>query len=63
MAKDGINDAQIRDAVASKRYYTIETPIENYSIEFVTAALVADWPKVVQLVESRKPYTDPLPFE
>lgn len=63
MAKDGINDAQIRDAVASKRYYTIETPIENYSVDFVTAALVADWPKVVQLVESRKPYTDPLPFE
>lgn len=63
MAKDGINDAQVRDAVASKRYFTVETPIDNYPADFVLGALVADWPKVVQLIESRKPYTDPLPFE
>lgn len=63
MAKDGINDAQIRDAVGARGWFTEDTPIENYPADFVTGALVADWPKVVAFVESRKPYTDPLPFE
>lgn len=63
MERDGVNQAQVRDAVASKGYFTIDTPIENYPADFVQGVLVAAWEQVRQIIESRKPYTEPLPFD
>lgn len=62
MAKDGINDAQLQDACGAKGWCTADTPMSVYPENF-TAYLVSSWgSEVLPTVESRKPYTDELPF-
>lgn len=62
MTTDKINDAQLRDACGAKGWCTPETAISVYPADFV-AYLVSAWhDEVIPTVESRKPYTDQIPF-
>lgn len=65
MKADGINIVQVCDAVASRpeAVYTIETPIENYDPDYVSGVLVAAWDQVKEIIKSREPYTEELPFK
>jgi len=52
MAKDGVTVEEVQQAVASRgRYYTADTPIENYDQNFVKGVLVAAWPSVLNMVK------------
>lgn len=59
MAKDGISDEEVRDAVANKGWKTIETPMANYEPDFV-AFLVTTWSTMRERVEARRvPFNKP----
>ncbi len=56
---------EIRQAVAERGYYTIDTPIENYDQNFINGVLIGAWPQVFGLIkeirvanESFAPATD-----
>lgn len=50
MKKDKVTPAQIRQVVANRGYYPVDTPIHNYDPGFVQAVLVAAWDQVVMAV-------------
>lgn len=50
MERDGIDEEDIRQAVAEKGWYTYETPITMYDPVFIQQALIDSWEKVKELV-------------
>ena len=50
MKKDKVTPAQIRQVVANRGYYPVDTPIYNYDPGFIQAVLVAAWDQVVMAV-------------
>lgn len=55
MTKDGVTDEELRKAVAFKGHYTIDTPVANYTDDYVNGRLIAFWPQVVEMIiEQRK---------
>ena len=64
MADYGINDAQLRDAVGSRKNnpYTDATPIGDYTIEFVRDTLLAHWEAIVATIKERGEVFDGIPF-
>ncbi|MDR1408876.1 MAG: ATP-binding protein [Oscillospiraceae bacterium] len=59
MDANKITPDQIREVVAKKKYYTLDTPIENYAPDFVSGCLVAAWPQVKAMIDES---FDGLPF-
>ena len=55
MADYQISEAQLRDAVASRKnnHYTEETPISEYSVDFVKNTLLKHWEKIVATIDDR----------
>jgi hypothetical protein len=51
MRSNGVTVAEIQTAVASKGYYPIDTPIQNYDPTFVNGVLVAAWVQVLNMVK------------
>lgn len=64
MADYGINEAQLRDAVGSRKnnQYTDATPIRDYSIEFVRNTLIKHWEAIVATVTERGELYSDIPF-
>lgn len=64
MYDSGVNEAQLRDAVGSRKNnpYTEETPISEYSIEFVRNTLLKHWDKIVATVSERGELYPDVPF-
>ena len=54
MNDSGVTEAEIRKAVGSRGHYPEETPITGYTPEFIEATLVANWDKVVGLIEQQR---------
>ena len=50
MEANGVLEAEIQTAVASKGYYPANTPIKNYDADFISGVLVAAWPQVLQMI-------------
>lgn len=50
MAQDGIDEAEIREAVAQKGYYPINTPISQYDSGFISGALIAGWAQLKPVI-------------
>ena len=46
MRNKNVNEAEIRKAVAANGHYTEDTPIVNYTEEFVAGVLIANWKNV-----------------
>lgn len=59
MRQNDVTPKMIQDAVAQKGWYPADTPIENYSPDFVNGALIAGWPNLYQLIMEM---TGTLPF-
>ena len=59
MRQNDVTPKMIQDAVAQKGWYPADTPIENYSPDFVNGALIAGWPNLYQLIMDM---TGTLPF-
>ena len=64
MADYRINDAQLRDAVGSRENnpYTDQTPIAEYSIEFVRDILLKHWEAIVATIKERGELFKDVPF-
>ncbi len=56
MAKDGVTDPDIRQAVGSRTpaVYPVDTPIENYDPKYVEGVLIAAWPQVLEIIRTAK---------
>lgn len=64
MADYGVNDAQLRDAVGSRKNnpYTAETPISEYSIDFIKKTLLTHWEAIVATIKERGEVYKDIPF-
>lgn len=45
-----VTPREVQEAIAMKGYYPADTPIKNYSPDFISAVLVAAWPQVFQFI-------------
>ena len=59
MRQNDVTPKMIQDAVAQKGWYPADTPIENYSPDFISGALIAGWPNLYQMIMEM---TGTLPF-
>ncbi|MEA5000226.1 MAG: ATP-binding protein [Candidatus Limiplasma sp.] len=57
MKRDQVTDKEIMFAVASKGYYTGDTPITNYVPDFINGVLIAAWPQVHAMVKANREKT------
>lgn len=62
MATSGVTDAELQDACAFREYTTASTTVSVYPADF-TAWLVAGWEDVLKIIQERKAYLEPVPFE
>lgn len=51
MIANQVTEQELQQAVASKGYYPIETPISMYDKSFIDGALVATWDRVFEMVK------------
>ncbi|WP_206460217.1 ATP-binding protein [Anaerovorax sp. IOR16] len=61
MLENKVTYEEIQEAVASRGYYTIDTPIENYDIQFIDGVLVGAWPQVFEMIKENR-LNDDTPF-
>lgn len=54
MAKDGITEDELRDAVHEQGHKTRETPLANYGPDYVTGFLVANWEQISKKILDRR---------
>lgn len=60
MTENKVTFEEIQKAVASRGYYPVNTPIENYDPDFIAGVLVGAWSQVFQIIQA---FRDDLPFE
>ena len=51
MRTNNVTVAEIQQAVASRGYYPVDTPVENYDPNFISGVLVAAWPQVFKMIQ------------
>jgi len=54
MKQNSVTIQEIQRAVASKGYYPIDTPVENYDPGFIEGVLVGAWGQVFQMIEDSR---------
>lgn len=54
MVAYNVNEKEIQEAVASRGYYPIDTPIQNYDEGFVNGCLVAAWNQIYAVIKKTK---------
>lgn len=59
MMTNNVTEAEIRAAVAYKKYYTEDTPISNYDPNFINGVLIAAWVSVFETIKDLRK----LPFK
>ena len=56
-----VTEQEIQQAVASKGYYPVDTPITNYDSQFIAGVLVGAWGQVYRMIQDLRDPND-LPF-
>ena len=51
-ADSGITEDELKGVVALKKKYPIETPIEEYSNDFVARWILPNWSKIVEMIKT-----------
>lgn len=51
MKQNNVTPEQLKQVVAAKGYYTIDTPIQNYDPDFINGVLVAAWEQVLNEIK------------
>ena len=59
MTENKVTIDEIQQAVASRGYYPVNTPVENYATDFVDGVLVGAWEQVFQIIQA---FREDLPF-
>jgi len=54
MLENKVTYEEIQEVVANKGYYTIDTPIENYDIQFIEGVLVGAWSQVFGTIKENR---------
>ena len=54
MVAYGVTEKEIQEAVASRGYYPIDTPIQNYDEGFINGCLVAAWNQIYAVIKKTK---------
>ena len=49
-----VTEKEIQEAVASRGYYPIDTPIQNYDEGFINGCLVAAWSQIYEVIKKTK---------
>lgn len=52
MAASGINEMQVRYAVADKGYFPADMPIKDYPEDFINGVLIGAWPQVKEMINN-----------
>ena len=52
-ADSGITEEELKGVVALKKKYPIETPIEEYSNDFVARWILPNWSKIVEMIKTK----------
>lgn len=52
MEASGINEMQVRYAVADKGYFPVDMPIKDYPEDFVNGVLIGAWPQVKEMINN-----------
>lgn len=54
MAEAGITEYQVREVVAAKGHYPIETPLSDYSEKIVNGFCIKHWNKIVEMIKNKE---------
>ena len=54
LEEDDITEEQLRKVVAAKGHYDLETPISDYSDDFITRWIIPNWKKIVETIKNEK---------
>ena len=54
MKRNNVTVQEIQEAVSSKGYYPVGTPLENYDQSFIDGCLIAAWDQVFNMIEQQK---------
>lgn len=60
MNQNNVTVAEIQQAVASRGYYPVDTPINNYDPGFIDGVLVGAWEQVFKMIQDAR--NDEIPF-
>ena len=54
MRENSVDEFEIRNLVANKGFYPLETPITNYDSDFINGALIASWDELWPLIRNER---------
>jgi hypothetical protein len=54
LEQEGITEKQLQKVVATKGHYELETPISEYSDDFITRWIIPNWKKIVETIKNEK---------
>jgi hypothetical protein len=54
MSLNSVTVLEIQKAVASRGYYPVDTPIQNYATEFINGVLVGAWAQVFKMIQDNR---------
>jgi hypothetical protein len=54
LEEDDITEEQLQKVVAAKGHYELETPISDYSDDFITRWIIPNWKKIVETIKNEK---------
>lgn len=56
MKVNGVTEAEIREVVAEKGHFPVDTPVSVYPEEYVNGVLVAAWEQVFEAIKENRPF-------
>lgn len=54
LEEDDITEENLQKVVAAKGHYELETPISDYSDDFITRWIIPNWKKIVETIKNEK---------
>jgi hypothetical protein len=54
LEEDNITEEQLQKVVAAKGHYELETPISDYSDDFIARWIISNWKKIVETIKNEK---------
>ena len=54
MTKSGVTEEQLRNVVAAKGHYPVDTPIEEYPEKFINDWCIKHWKLIVEMIQSNE---------
>lgn len=62
MEKDGVTLDEVREVAAQLGHFAIETPPENFPLEYITSFIVPNWSEILKAVETNRFNKIEVPF-